>query len=121
MAFGKLKESADYRNVVRSVLADLRQARQVSLSTGRSVSFSVDLQKRSFGHSNRFNGRIPATVEVQAVVGDVTPQDQGVLTIVFLPEGGATGGRLDFLRPGGGGTRVRVDWLTGRIGQEPLL
>ena len=31
----------------------------------------------------------------------------------FLPEGGATGGSVDILRPAGSGARLQVDWLSG--------
>ena len=41
--------------------------------------------------------------------------------IQFLPSGGATGGGIDVLRASGAGTRLRVDWLSGRVEQEALL
>ena len=40
--------------------------------------------------------------------------------IRFLPEGGATGGSVDIVRPSGSGVRLRVDWLSGRVEQEPI-
>ena len=39
--------------------------------------------------------------------------------IVFLPDGGSSGGVVDVQRPTGQGTRIRVDWLMGQISQEP--
>jgi general secretion pathway protein H len=38
----------------------------------------------------------------------------------FYPEGGASGGGIDLQRRDGSGTAVNVDWLVGRVSQEPL-
>ena len=41
--------------------------------------------------------------------------------IRFFPDGGATGGSIEVVRPSGTGARIQVDWLSGRITQEALL
>ncbi|HEY0201888.1 MAG TPA: GspH/FimT family pseudopilin, partial [Burkholderiaceae bacterium] len=57
---------------------------------------------------------------VRAVVADRELTD-GVAAIRFLPSGGATGGSIDVARgSSGSGTRLRVDWLSGHITQEPI-
>jgi len=94
LAFGRLYESAQYRDTVRAVLTELRAARQQALSQGAETRFAVDLRARTFG--------------------------VGRLAIHFLPRGGASGGSVDLLRPSGSGVRLRVDWFTGRVEQEAI-
>ena len=64
---------------------------------------------------------IPVPLEVRATVAGQELQENGVAAIRFLPDGGATGGSIDIMRPSGAGTRLRVDWLSGRVSQEVLL
>ncbi len=47
-------------------------------------------------------------------------QGAGNAVIRFLPGGGATGGSIDVIRASGAGTRLRVEWLSGRVTRESL-
>ena len=48
-AFDRLREVSQYRDTVRALVTDLRQARQQALALGRVVNFQVDLAGRKFG------------------------------------------------------------------------
>ena len=120
MAYQKLRESAQYRDVLRTMLSDLRTARQQALSTHAEVRFSVDLNQRSYGMQERTLHTVPEPLEIRATVAGIELVSGGVASISFLPSGGATGGSIEILRPSGAGTRLRVDWLSGRVTQEPL-
>jgi len=52
------------------------------------------------------------------VVADSEVQTPERGAIRFYPDGSATGGSIQLLRPGGAGVRLRVDWLLGTIRQE---
>lgn len=121
MAFGKLRESSQYRDTLRALVTELRQARQQAITRGMEVRFQMDLPRRQFGVQGASQREVPQPLQVRATVGgtEITPNQ--VAGILFLPDGGATGGSFDVLRPSGTGTRVRVDWLSGRVEQEPLL
>ena len=121
MAFGKLRESSHYRDTLRTLVAELRQARQQAITRGTEVRFEMDLPRRQFGLQGARQREVPQPLQVRATVGttEITPNQ--VAGILFLPDGGATGGSFDVLRPSGTGTRVRVDWLSGRVEQEPLV
>ena len=43
IAYDKLRESAQYRDAVRGVLSEMRQARYRAVAEGREVRFGVDL------------------------------------------------------------------------------
>lgn len=120
MAFGKLRESSQYRDTLRTLVADLRQARQQALSRGAHVRFQMDLSRREFGIQGEKRRQVPQPLQVRAIVGSAELSSTQVAGVLFLPDGGATGGSFDVLRPSGVGTRVRVDWLSGKVEQEPI-
>ena len=63
---------------------------------------------------------MPESLKVRAVVAQQEMSADGQeLGIRFLPHGGATGGSVDLIRPSGSGVRLRVDWFSGRVEQEP--
>ena len=43
-AFDRMREAAQYRNTVRTMLSDMRTARQQSLAGGGDARFTVNLQ-----------------------------------------------------------------------------
>lgn len=120
LAFGKLRESSQYRDTLRTLVAELRQARQQAITRGTEVRFQMDLPRRQFGVQGAAQRDVPQPLQVRATVGSTEITPTQVAGILFLPDGGATGGSFDVLRPSGSGTRVRVDWLSGRVEQEPL-
>ncbi|MFN4120423.1 Tfp pilus assembly protein FimT/FimU [Acidovorax sp.] len=121
IAYQKMRDTAQYRNVLRTMLSELRVARQQAVLTRSETRFGVNLQQRSFGVQGRTETLLPNSLTVRATVAGAELGPGGVAAIRFLPDGGATGGSIDVLRQdGGGGTRLRVDWLSGRVTQEAL-
>lgn len=119
-AFGRMQESVQYRNVVRLMMSDLRTARVLAQEYGADTRFRVDLSTRRFGLDGRTPQVIPPELTVSATVAGQELTQGQVAAIRFLPSGGATGGSIDIRRASGGGTRVRVDWLSGRVTAESL-
>jgi len=119
IAFGRLYESAQYRDTVRAVLSGMRAARHQAMSEGREVRFAVNLAQRRFGVEGGAQYEAPEPLELRAAMAATETGADGVLAIRFLPRGGASGGSLDVIRPSGDGVRLRVDWFSGRIEQEP--
>jgi general secretion pathway protein H len=121
LAFDRLRESAQYRDSVRAILSDMRQARYRAVSEGREVRFSIDLQRRSYGLDDRSPRQLPAALQLRATVADIEISANQVASIRFLPSGGATGGSVDVVRPSGAGVRLTIDWLSGGVAQSPLV
>lgn len=120
LAFDRLRESTQYRDTVRSVLSDMRQARYRALTEGRAVRFNLDLGKRNFGVEGNPPRSVPQPLQLRATVADIqltAAQNAGIL---FLPTGGATGGTIEIARPSGAGVRLTVDWLSGAVAQTQL-
>ena len=120
ISFDRLQEGSQYRNALRTMQSEMRQARQQAVTQGRAVRFQVDLAGRTYGVVGKVEHPIPEKLQVRATVASVEMQANQIAAIQFLPSGGATGGSIDLLRPSGAGTRLRVDWLSGRIEQQLL-
>jgi general secretion pathway protein H len=118
-AFDRLREISQYRDTVRAIVVDLRQARQQALSYGQTVNFHIDLSDRTFGIEGAAFKALPISLEVKTTVGSQEQLDNAQPSIfAFLPEGGSSGGTIELVRPSGAGVRIRVDWLFGQITQE---
>lgn len=121
MAFERLRESAQYRDTLRTMVSELRQGRARAQSEGTEIRFQVDLGQRTYGLEGRPPRTLPAALQLKATVASREMAGNEQAAIRFLPDGGATGGSIDVVRKGGAGTRLRVDWLSGRVTQEPLV
>ncbi|MDD2919857.1 GspH/FimT family pseudopilin [Rhodoferax sp.] len=119
-AFDRLREISQYRDTVRAMVVDLKQARQMALAYGQTVAFNVDLSARQFGIEGSPMKTLPASLELKTTVGtNAQPTETQHAAIVFMPEGGSSGGTIELVRPSGAGVRIRVDWLFGQVTQEP--
>lgn len=120
IAYQKMRDAAQYRDVLRAMLIELRAARQQAVLTHSESRFRVDLQQRKFGVQGGAERSIPESLTVRATVAGAELSANSVAAIRFLADGGATGGSIDVLRSSGVGSRLRVDWLSGRVTQEPI-
>ena len=114
-AYGKLRESVQYRDALRAVMSDLRQARFRASSQGIEARFDVDLATGRYGLDGAPPRTLPPPLKFRVVVADVELAPSEVASNRFLAAGGATGGSVDVVRPAGGGARIRVDWLSGGV------
>lgn len=118
-SYDKMKNSMDYRDVVRGVVTEMRAARQQAVLTGRDATFVVDLENKQYGSQGSKPRNIPPDIELRAIVSESEAKG-AQFAIRFLPSGGASGGSVDVLRSSGDGVRLRVDWFSGRVEQEPV-
>jgi len=125
-AYDRWQSGADYRKTVDDFTAAVQRARQHAIETAHPVAIVLDLQQRRHGlwwvSQNEQPQWLPAWSESLQVRVDVA---EGVvpapwLGVVFLPDGGSTGGTIDVLRAPLAGTRIRIDWLSGRVSQRSI-
>jgi general secretion pathway protein H len=122
VAMDRMRDGAQYRDAVRTVLNQLRAAREQAVASGRDTSFVMDLAQRQYGLQSSALSTLPESLQMKAVVAELEGgQPSELLTIRFLPSGGSSGGSVEILRSAGNGVRLRVDWLSGRVTQEALL
>ena len=119
--YSRLHQAMEYRSVVRGILASMHGARNEAERSGSPAVFFVDIVQRDFGVNDRVQGQIPEAVELRLVLAEREMDGRGRGYIRFYPAGGATGGSVDVMRQNdAAGVRLKVDWLFGRISQEPL-
>jgi general secretion pathway protein H len=63
---------------------------------------------------------LPEPLRLRTTVADIELNADQTAAIRFLPSGGATGGTVEILRPGGAGVRLTVDWLSGGVTQSAV-
>lgn len=106
--------NAQMRSATQDVASALRHVRGVALSQGREAAFMLDVKR----HNYQVTGRgkpytLPDSVKLSLFTADYL-QGEGWGSIVFYPDGSATGGRVTL--QGAGKTRlVDVNWLTGAV------
>ena len=120
VAFDRMRESAQYRDTLRTMLSDMRGARYRAVTEGAETRFKVNLGQRTFGVDGQAMREFPEPLQVRVIVANSELASGQEGAIRFLPDGGATGGSVDVVRASGAGVRLRVDWLSGRVTQEPL-
>lgn len=120
VAFDRMRDTAQYRDTVRTILSQMRGARYRAITEGREIRFSIHLKQRTYGVDGTPSRALPEALQMRATVANIELTGQGEASIRFLPSGGATGGSIEVLRASGTGTRLRVDWLSGRVTQEAL-
>ena len=121
IAFERMREAAQYRSTLRTSVADLRHARHKAVAEGVEVNFRIDIGRRTFGLEGSPFLPVPTALQVKATVAATESYASDQVGIRFLPSGGASGGSIEVIRASGSGTRLRVDWLSGQVSQEPLL
>lgn len=121
IAYERLREGAHYRDAVHTMISQLRTARALAVGRGQEVRFTVDLARRRYGLDGEALTPLPDSLQLRAIVAEREISPKGQVSIGFLPSGGATGGSIEILRAPGVGTRLRVDWLSGRTTQESVL
>ena len=119
-ALDRLYDAMAYRSTVRHVIVEMKSARLRAMQAGLPVAFTLDLASRRFGSEGRPARTIPEDIKVSAIVADAEVSDDGQAAIRFYPDGSATGGSVELQRSSGQGVRLRVDWLLGRVSQEPI-
>lgn len=120
-AYNRLMESARYREALRQLITDLREARDQAHASGQWVGFEIDLTQPGY----RWNPqsaphRLHPSLSLRVTTGADFVGQEGRAVIHFLPDGGSSGGTIDLVRHTGEGARIRIDWLTGFMSQQSL-
>jgi general secretion pathway protein H len=109
-------QSMQYRKAIRDVITMLDSARYRAINTGRMQDVGIN-PKTGVMRLGKDLTQIPEEITIAVhSAQEVNQQDEGVIR--FYPEGGSSGGDIDLERSTGGGVKITVDWLTGRVTHE---
>ena len=107
---GPLRSGAlDMRSGAGTVSRALRLARSRAIAINQPVGVRFDPKEASVQVAGQAAQRLPGGIGL-----GVTPSTGQGLTILFMPDGSSSGGRVE-LAGAGRTAHVDVDWLTGRV------
>ncbi len=112
----RMYESMQYREAVRDVISLFASARYAAIHSGQTQDVEISPERREL-RLNSTVKRLPEGMKI-SVASARELNTRGVGVIRFYPDGGASGGGVEIERPGGGGVKLSVDWLLGRVSQE---
>ena len=98
----------EMREAATAVAQAMRVARTRAIVTNRRVVVTLDPRTATLRIGTETPRRLPAGIAMAVVSTADVPG------IAFLPDGSASGGRVE-LEVGGRRTQVGIDWLTGRV------
>lgn len=114
--------TAEIKTASKAVVDGLRRARTLAVYQGREVPFVMDVEGKRFRVADGKPVSLPTRVSfaMRTASDEVQTDAQGAIR--FFPDGSSTGGRVDVFPEGreAAGTRVAIDWLTGRVTTLPL-
>lgn len=119
-SISKFSDSVGYRAALQGVSSMLRYARQQALLSGRPTEFYIDVHNKRYGLSSGQVEQLHDALQLE-VTSAAQFSSQNIHRIIFLPEGGSSGGSISIIRAQNSqGLRLRVDWLSGKITTEQL-
>ena len=97
------------------VAADLRMARSVAMAQNRPVHVTIDTLARSYRIEPGPTAVVlPGTVALFVLAPDASQSGADTWTLVFYPDGSATGGGLA-LSDQRRSVKILIDWMTGAV------
>lgn len=114
MVIGRAMPGQELRAAARELAAELRYTRAQAIATGAEQVFRLDVDSRRWNAAGKREGALPANIELVATTARDGQPVAREATVLFFPEGAATGGRF-VLRRDGAAWRVDVAWLTGEV------
>ena len=110
---GRLIDLSSPADDVERLAAALSQARMAAIVEGRPRHVLIDPAHRQWRHGKDVR-TFESIASITTAVPPVGRRENGMSSIVFLPDGSATGGRIA-LGDGHRQRNVTIDWLTGNV------
>ena len=112
-AAGRLIDLPSPSDDVERLATALRQTRKAAIVEGRPRHVFIDPARRQW-RNDKDAGTFDSVASITIAVPPVGRWENGMSSIVFLPDGSATGGRIT-LGDGHRQRNVTIDWLTGNV------
>ena len=104
--------AVELRAAARDLATDLRGARSAAIESGIAKRFVLNVEDRRYGLSGE--NSLPEDIDVRFVAARQELLSSATGSVVFMPDGSATGGSIDLVR-GTRQARIDIAWLTGQI------
>lgn len=111
-------QKTDVSVLGRKLAADLRYAKSIAITSGRTYSVIFDVEKRMYSLSEtKSDYVIPAEIDMTLTL-DVSNVNKKTGRIYFYPDGSSSGGVID-LQHKDKKQRIIISWLHGGVRLEP--
>ncbi len=107
-------ETARLKLAVSDLETDLRLARSLATEEQKPVVVRLDSAGHFWELGDRRRRKFPVSITISMTA---SPDDNTASAVSFFPDGSSSGAIIQ-LRQGGSGSRMIVDWLTGRVRVE---
>jgi general secretion pathway protein H len=107
------------RSSAKQIASQLRFTRTQALASGQPQRFTLDPVTRRWQAASGHQGDIPPGLDIRFTGARQVQRREQEGAIVFFPEGGATGGRIE-LQARQSTWRIDVSWVTGEVSVRPL-
>jgi len=116
--FAAMMPGAELRQTALQLAADLRGARNKSITQGKAIAVSFDSEERSYEYGpGELTSIWSENVQFDITVPDTMVSENQQAKILFYPDGSSTGGEVS-CSTGGRSYRVKVNWLAGWVSVE---
>lgn len=117
---GRMYDSMQYRDSVRSVISAAKGARFSALSSGKIVDLILNPRTGEVLVGGKLQGTLAESIKMEVISAREVNTDDNLAVIRFYPNGSSTGGDIRLEHESGRGLRIKIDWLFGRLSQLPL-
>jgi general secretion pathway protein H len=116
---GAGKDEMAFRTATRELVNTLRRAQAQAIAKNAEVGFWLDVARRAYSLDDGAAVQsLPERTSVTMYSAQEEQIGEAIGRIVFMPDGGATGGRIH-LRRGSQQATIHVNWLTGHVTTAP--
>ena len=115
----RMYDSMKYRGAVRDLMSGIEATRYAAITQGKAVDMVIMPEERTFHVGMGEEKQLPESISISLETAREVSQGDGAGVIRYYPDGSSTGGSIEIAHESGKGVRLRVDWLLGRLTQEP--
>lgn len=115
----RMYDSMVYRGAVRDMISAIDASRYAAITQGQAIDIMIMPADNAFQIGQGENHYLPEALKLSIEAAQEVSKVTGAGTIRFYPDGSSSGGSIKIMRPSGQGIILRVDWLLGRLIQEP--
>ena len=118
-AVTKMYDSMKYRGAVKDFISAVAATRYAAISQGEAVDLVMTPAENIFQVGDGEIHQLPDSISFSVKAAREVSHGKGTGVIRYYPDGRSTGGSIMISHKSGKGVILRVDWLLGRLTQEP--
>lgn len=115
----RMYDSMQYRGAVRDLMSAVEATRYAAISQGKAVDIVIVPGDNTFRVGEGEKRTLPKSISISLEAAREVSHGEGTGVIRYYPDGSSTGGSIEITHESDKGVRLRVDWLLGRVTQEP--